>query len=80
MFLGLNVNFHYFCPMLIKFQFSSHILKKAPTSNFTKIHPEEVTLNRQIDGHDKGEMCFSLLWTCLQIKDRHVRASRTVTV
>jgi hypothetical protein len=57
-FLGLHVK----CPILIKFQFYLHILKKAPTSNFTKIHPEEVMLicvNRQTDGHDKGEMCFS---------------------
>jgi len=61
-FIDLHVNSQYFCPMLIKIQFSSHILKKAPTSNFTKIHSEEVMLicvNRQADGRDKGEMCFS---------------------
>jgi len=60
-FLGLNMNSHYFCLILIKFHFSSQILKKAPTSNFTKIHPEEVMLirvNRQTDEHDKGECAF----------------------
>ena len=62
MFLGLHVNHQYFCPMLIKFQFSSQILKKDPTSYFTKIYPEKVMLiseNRQMDGHDEGEICFS---------------------
>ena len=52
MFLGRHVNHQYFFPMLNKFQFSSQILKKAPTSYFTKIHPEKVMLiseNRQMD-------------------------------
>jgi hypothetical protein len=62
MFLGLRVNRQYFCPILIKFHFYSQILKKAPISNFTTVYPEEVMLihvNRRMDGHDKGEMCFS---------------------
>ena len=62
MFLGLHVNRQCFCLILIKFHFSSQILNKDPISNFTKIYPEEVMLihvNRQMDGHDKGEMCFS---------------------
>jgi len=62
MILGLHVNCQYFCPMLIKFQFSSQILKKGPISYFIKIYPEKVMLiseNRQMDGHDEGEMCFS---------------------
>jgi hypothetical protein len=48
--------------MLIKSRFSSQILGKSPTSNFTKIHPEGAMLihvNRQMDGYDEGEMLFS---------------------
>jgi hypothetical protein len=61
MFLGFHVDSQYFCPILIKFPLSSHMLKKAPTSNFTKIHQEEVMLirvNRQIDGHDNVKCAF----------------------
>jgi len=61
MFLSLHVNHQYFCLMLIKLQFFSQILKKAPLSYFTKIYPEKVMLiseNRQMDGHDEGKCAF----------------------
>jgi hypothetical protein len=60
-FLGLHVKCPKYLPNVKVPVFLTYI-KKGPYRNFTKIHPEEVMLicvNRQIDGHEKSEMCFS---------------------
>jgi hypothetical protein len=59
MFLGLNVKCPVFLPDVNQVPVFLIYIKEGP---YIKLHPEEVVLirvNRQIDGHDKAEMCFS---------------------
>jgi len=61
-FLGLNVKCPIFLPDVNQIPIFVTYIKKGPYIKFHKILPEEVMLirvNRQTDGHDKGEMCFS---------------------
>ena len=61
MYIGLHVKYPLFFSILMKLEFSRHILEKSPVSNFMKIRPKEADLfheNGQTDRLDKVNSRF----------------------
>jgi hypothetical protein len=67
MYIGLIVNTHYFCKILMKLEFSRQVLKKSSNVKFRGILPVEADLSyadggqidRGTDRHDKANFRLS---------------------